>query len=68
MDGVPSRGEATMNGKVAAVALCGVCLVLVLLLLTGRVTRAGAGVAFAASLLLLGIASRGFRGPGRSRP
>jgi len=53
-----------MSGKAAAAWLCGIGAVLALLLVTGRIARVAAGAAFAASLVLLGIVSRGFRAPG----
>jgi hypothetical protein len=49
-----------MSGKSAALALCGVCAVLAVLLIAGTIRPVVAGAAFAAALVVLGVASGGF--------
>jgi len=50
-----------VNGSTAASALLAVCVVLVVLLMARVITSLIAGIVFAAALMALGVASRGFR-------
>jgi len=50
-----------MNGKKAALSLIVVCAALAILLLTGTIKSIVAGGVFAAALVVLGVASGGFR-------
>ena len=50
-----------MNGKAAAFVLLGICALLAALLLAGTIRPVIAGGAFAAALVVLGVASGGFR-------
>ena len=52
----------TMNRTTALASLLTVCLVLSVLLVTGTIGRLVGGLLFAAALVVLGVASRGFRG------
>jgi len=50
-----------MNGRSAALLLCGLCAVLAVLLLAGTIRAFEAGGAFAVALAILGVSSGGFR-------
>lgn len=50
-----------MKGKTAGLLFLGICCVLAFLLLTHIVTPLASGSLFAASLLVLGVLSSGFR-------
>ena len=50
-----------MKAKHAVIVMLIVCLLLALLLLLHRIPAIGAGLAFAAMLVVTGIASAGFR-------
>ncbi len=53
-----------MSKNLALGLFLGVCLVLVVLLLTHSITPVASGAVFALALVLLGGLSRGFRGQG----
>ena len=50
-----------MTGRTASFLFLTICVVLALLLFTQRVDAATSGWAFAISLVVLGVLSRGFR-------
>ena len=49
-----------MNARTAVLSFLAVCIVLVILLLTETITPVVGGSLFAAALVIVGIASRGF--------
>ena len=50
-----------MNRTVAVFLLLGICILLVVLLLTETITSTVSGLVFATALLILGLLSRGFK-------
>jgi hypothetical protein len=52
-----------MKGSVARTTFLAICLVLAILALFRKITPVTTGVLFAVSLLVLGVASRGFKKP-----
>ncbi len=54
-----------MNGKMAALLLVGICIVLVILLITNTIKMKLSGAVFAISLVALGLLSKGFLKKGK---
>jgi len=52
-----------MQGRLARVLFLAVCCVLATLALFHRITPVTTGILFAASLMILGVASHGFKKP-----
>jgi hypothetical protein len=50
-----------MKANIAGLIFAGVCLLLAVLLITHFLTPLASGIIFAAALIALGLASRGFR-------
>lgn len=49
-----------MNARTAVLLFLAVCIILVVLLLTGTISAVVSGALFAVALVIVGIASRGF--------